>query len=175
MKNAAAIVPVVLLTPIFVLVILLGITWYVLTGPQRWVAEQRAMQNIRGRIVFVYSRRRHWGDFIANNVLPLLPEPPFLSICVETKEGNATIREVYVLIERVLRRMRSHPQRPFLMAYEGDRPRRWRVVSLHKTLLSKKPHAKRAEATQLAIREILGPTLEQFRLQGYSFLSDSKV
>ena len=166
LKNVAAIIPVVLLVPIFVLLILLGITWYVLMAPQRWLVEQRATQNIRGRIVFVYSRRRQWGDFIINNVLPLLPEPPFLSICVDTKEGNTALCEGYALIERVLRRMRSHPQRPFLISYEGDRPRRWRVLSVHQLLLPKKPQAKREETTQAAIREILAPTLVQFRPPG---------
>jgi hypothetical protein len=111
----------------------------------------RFFKRYHGAVFVVASPHHGWRDFIANNVLPVLPSPEFL-ICRLHRKSVAQSQ----LVKDILSRQWPLPAKPFAVRVHANR---LELIPLNESLLPLKRQSRaKSDLAQQRVRELLEPT-----------------
>ena len=111
--------------------------------------RRRFLESFEGRWLLVASRRGGWGDFVANNLLPVLPE----GTAFVWFDGRSRVAEpVEAFPADALRLLELRQEKPYLVRVTSGRPE---VKSLHSLLLPLARSAARSSQVQEQVRAIV--------------------
>ena len=129
----------------------------VIGGPVLLIVNQlqkrRFLRRHAGQRFLVVRRRHGWGDFVINNVEPVLPSK---TKCVweDSKEPFATAP----LFTRWRLKRPGGVRRPYLIVF-GEQPVKLRIIPMHEKLLPLKAHARSSDEIREAVRAIVSDSL----------------
>lgn len=144
-----------------------GVT-FLLTALIGFVSSRRkytlARRRLQGRTVFVYTNRRGWNEFIANNVVPQLGPWTLVRACRRSDLfGQTNPTEEYLLcdIDAFPIPPGESRSRPYLITFGVPRRSPNLFTSLHAELLPFKSKGRRDPQVQAAVRPLLVAALRR--------------
>jgi hypothetical protein len=147
----------ILLAPVFILLILIA---FLIVGPIEDARARYRAARARefcgresGSFYLIGTSKRHWYDFLRNNVIPVLPDGERVVWPKNTRDGACPeFRKTFGTVTCM--------SRPCLV-YIGERCAYWKSLNLD--LQELKPFAKRSAETQAACRSIIEQAMQELR------------
>jgi hypothetical protein len=119
-----------------------------------WVRNRRFLHQHAGQRFLVVTRRHGWGDFIVNNVEPVLP--PRTQCVWDNSEERLTPLSFYF---RWWARRPRGLRRPYLVVID-EKPVALRIVPMHEKLLPLKGQTKSSGEVRDAVRTTFKSALD---------------
>ena len=153
MKRVGKVLLFVILSPLVVLIVVIGLPIAVCATLADHISLRRFRKKEAGSLYLICTPRRGWYDYLQNNVFPVLPCRVTRVVWHRPSRGKKIPR----IVLQLQRSQIAFPRLPYLVAVFRNQ---MKAVSIHNDLLTMKQHPKRSEHIKSQSRGIVERRIE---------------